>query len=231
MQKKILVVDDEIEIVELIELYLSQENFHILKAFDGESALHILQSTRIDLLITDIMMPKLNGYRLIRRIRKEKELPIILISAKNERHDKILGLDLGADDYITKPFDPLELIARVQAQMRRYYRFNNGKTTSEVLTIGDLELHQVSCTVYIKGIETILTSTEFKILELFMTHPNQLFTKRQLFERIWREDYCGYDNTVMVHISNLRDKIEDNSKAPIYIQTIRGLGYVFKVKP
>lgn len=229
MTKRILIADDEKEIVELIELYLSRENFHIIKAFEGEEALQIIKNETIDLLIADIMMPKLNGYHLVKEVRKIKTLPIILISAKSEGYDKILGLDLGADDYITKPFDPLELVARVQAQLRRHYQFNQTLTKQQVITLGDLQLDTASCHVRKNTNPITLTSTEYKLLELFMSNPNHVFTKRQLFEKIWEEDYFGDDNTIMVHISNLRDKIEENSKKPTYLHTIRGLGYIFKV--
>jgi DNA-binding response OmpR family regulator len=228
MTKTILIVDDEIEIVELIELYLSKENLHIIKAFDGEEALRVLQTETVDLLIADIMMPKLDGYSLVKNIRKDKMIPIIMISAKSEGYDKILGLDLGADDYITKPFDPLELVARVQAQLRRYYRFNEQPKKQKEIELGDLRLNIESCLVRRRENDISLTSTEYKILELFMTNPNHVFTKRQLFEKVWEEDYYGDDNTIMVHISKLRDKIEENSKKPTHLQTIRGLGYIFK---
>ncbi|MFJ8120006.1 response regulator transcription factor [Bacillus mycoides] len=227
MTKIILIVDDEREIVELIELYLSQEQLCILKAFDGEEALRIIQTTAIDLVIADVMMPKLNGYNLVKVLRRKKTIPIILISAKSEGYDKIFGLDLGADDYITKPFDPLELVARVQVQIRRYYQFTPQKQT--VLTVGDLQLHLSSCNVSKRGKSIPLTSTEYKLLEIFMSSPNLVFTKRQLFEKVRGIEYCGDDNTIMVHISNLREKIEDNSRQPVYIQTIRGLGYILKV--
>jgi DNA-binding response OmpR family regulator len=230
MTKTILIVDDEIEIVELIELYLSKENLHIIKAFDGEEALRVLQTETVDLLIADIMMPKLDGYSLVKNIRKDKMIPIIMISAKSEGYDKILGLDLGADDYITKPFDPLELVARVQAQLRRYYRFNEQPKKQKEIELGDLRLNIESCLVRRRENDISLTSTEYKILELFMTNPNHVFTKRQLFEKVWEEDYYGDDNTIMVHISKLRDKIEENSKKPTHLQTIRGLGYIFKGK-
>ncbi|WP_439875345.1 response regulator transcription factor [Bacillus mycoides] len=229
MTKTILIADDEKEIVELVELYLSHENLHIIKAYDGEKALQIIQNETVDLLIADIMMPKLNGYLLVKEVRKLKTIPIILISAKSEGFDKILGLDLGADDYITKPFDPLELVARAQAQLRRHYQFNNKPQTQQVITLGDIQLHIASCLVMKQNQELSLTSTEYKLLELFMNNPNHVFTKRQLFEKVWGEDYFGDDNTIMVHISNLRDKIEENSKKPTYLQTIRGLGYIFKV--
>ncbi|MFL0491877.1 response regulator transcription factor [Bacillus sp. 179-I 2A5 NHS] len=230
MSKKILIVDDEKEIVELIELYLSQRKFYILKAYDGEQALQILQNDNVDLLIVDIMMPKINGYNLVKEIRKEKTLPIIMISAKNEGYDKILGLDLGADDYIIKPFDPLELVARVQAQLRRQHHFNVPSKQQTAIQQGDLLLNIESCLLKKNGQDISLTSTEYKLLELFMTNPNRVFTKRQLFEKIWEDAYFGDDNTIMVHISKLRDKIEDNNKNPKYLQTIRGLGYIFKVQ-
>lgn len=153
-----------------------------------------------------------------------------MISAKNEGYDKILGLDLGADDYIIKPFDPLELVARVQAQLRRHYRFNVQSKQQTVIQQGDLLLNIESCLLKKNGQDISLTSTEYKLLELFMTNPNRVFTKRQLFEKIWEDAYFGDDNTIMVHISKLRDKIEDNNKNPKYLQTIRGLGYIFKVQ-
>ncbi|MFJ8356823.1 response regulator transcription factor [Bacillus paramycoides] len=230
MSKNILIVDDEKEIVELIELYLSQRKFQILKAYDGEQALQILQNDNVDLLIVDIMMPKINGYNLVKEVRKEKNLPIIMISAKNEGYDKILGLDLGADDYITKPFDPLELVARVQAQLRRHHRFNVQSKQQTEIQQGDLLLNLESCLLKKNGQDISLTSTEYKLLKLFMTNPNRVFTKRQLFEKIWEDAYFEDDNTIMVHISKLRDKIEDNNKNSKYLQTIRGLGYIFKVQ-
>ncbi|KOO37226.1 response regulator transcription factor [Priestia koreensis] len=229
MSPTILVVDDEKEIVELIELYLTQSDFQIMKAYNGKEALTIIQNQHIDLLIADIMMPELNGYQLIQKVREHHHIPILIISAKNESYDKILGLNIGADDYITKPFDPLELVARVQSQLRRSTELNHFKALDTDLKIGPLTLNTVSCTLFVHEEEVMLTSTEYRLLKLFMEHPNQVFTKRHLFERIWREDYMGDDNTIMVHISKLRDKIEQDSRNPYYLKTIRGLGYTFKV--
>lgn len=233
MAKNILIADDEIEIVELVELYLEKEDYNIIKCFNGIDAWNIMCEKNIDLAIFDIMMPGIDGYQLIKKAREKLNIPIILISAKNDFSDKILGLGLGADDYVTKPFNPLELIARVQAQLRRYYLLkgdnDNGQKTERIV-YGDIELDEESCEAFKGGKLLELTSTEYKILSLFIKNIDKVFTKKQIFETVWEEVYYGDDNTIMVHISNLRDKIEDNPKKPEYLKTVRGLGYKFTGK-
>lgn len=222
---QILVADDEKEIVDLIDLYL-RNNYTVIKAYDGIDALSKIKSNKIDLAIIDIMMPNMDGYKLIENIRKDKEIPIIIISAKTQSYDKIIGLDIGADDYITKPFDPLEVVARVKSQLRRYHRFTNTESKSNKITVGNLTLDIDSFRVEKDGQEIHLTSTEYKILELLMSNKNKVFTKKNIFESVWEEYYYNEDNAIMVHISKLRDKIEDKDNK--YIKTIRGLGYKFE---
>jgi DNA-binding response OmpR family regulator len=225
----ILVADDEKEIVELIELYLSKESYNIIKAYDGIEAYSKFGEERIDLAIIDIMMPLLDGFKLVKRIREKYNTPVIILSAKSEDMDKILGLGLGADDYMTKPFNPLELTARVQAQLRRYHKLGTSVELSEKSTIeiGDILLDEDGLAAFKGGKQLELTSKEFKILHLLMKNQGKVYTKRQIFEYVWEDNYYNDDNVVMVHLSNLRDKIEDNPKAPKYIKTIRGLGYKF----
>ncbi|KGJ48886.1 PhoP family transcriptional regulator [Clostridium sp. NCR] len=227
----ILVVDDEKEIVELIELYFRSSNYKIFKAYDGIEAINIIDKNDINLAIVDIMMPNLNGYSLIQNIRTKLNIPIIVISAKVEGYDKILALDMGADDYVTKPFDPLELLARVNAQIRRVYGYSNSyEIDKKVIEIGDLKLDLEAFKLTKHDKEIQLTSTELKIVELFMKNPNKVFTKKNLFESVWDEVYIAEDNAIMVQISKIRDKIEDSSKEPKYIKTIRGIGYKFESK-
>lgn len=227
----ILVVDDEKEIVELIELYFRSSNYKIFKAYDGIEAINIIDKNDINLAIVDIMMPNLNGYSLIQNIRSKLNIPIIVISAKVEGYDKILALDMGADDYVTKPFDPLELVARVNAQIRRVYGYSNLPEIEEkLIQVGDLKLDLEAFKLTKNNKEIPLTSTELKIVELFMKNPNKVFTKKNLFESVWDEVYITEDNAIMVQISKIRDKIEDTSKEPKYIKTIRGIGYKFESK-
>jgi DNA-binding response OmpR family regulator len=227
----ILVVDDEKEIVELIELYFRSSNYKIFKAYDGIEAINIIDKNDINLAIVDIMMPNLNGYSLIQNIRSKLNIPIIVISAKVEGYDKILALDMGADDYVTKPFDPLELVARVNAQIRRVYGYSNAPEIEEkVIEIGDLKLDLEAFKLTKHDKEIQLTSTELKIVELFMKNPGKVFTKKNLFESVWDEAYIAEDNAIMVQISKIRDKIEESSKEPKYIKTIRGIGYKFEGK-
>ncbi len=229
MMENILVADDEKEIVELIELYLLKENFHVVKAFDGEQALECVKTKNITLAIIDIMMPKLNGFQLVKEIRENYNVPIIILSAKDDFSDKILGLDLGADDYMTKPFNPLELLARVQAQIRRFYKLNKENNNSMLgknrIEIGELVLDKESCNLKKNNKIIQLTSTEYKIIEYLLNHIGRVFTKKQIFEHVWEENYYDDENAIRVHISNLRDKIEENPKNPRYLKTVRGLGY------
>ncbi|WP_419727093.1 response regulator transcription factor [Terrisporobacter petrolearius] len=227
----ILVIDDEKEIVDLVELYLKNTDYNIIKAYDGIEAINVIDKNKIHLAIVDIMLPNLNGYSVISKIRDNLNIPIIVISAKVEGYDKILALDMGADDYVTKPFDPLELIARINAQIRRVYGYSDFyKNVNNIIEIEDLKLDLEGCRLTKNNKEVKLTSTEFKIIELFMKNPNKVFTKKNLFESIWDEMYIAEDNAIMVQISKIRDKIETNTKDPKYIKTIRGVGYKFEKK-
>ncbi|PEX66324.1 DNA-binding response regulator [Bacillus cereus] len=232
MKKNILIVDDDKDIIDLLKLFLEMENFFVIEASNGEVALKCLEENHIDLAIVDIMMPKMDGYQLIKKIRETLQFPILILSAKSQEVDKIIGLGIGADDFITKPFSALEIIARVQAHLRRSYEFNDKavEDKEKQIHMGDLVLDHHSCTLY-KSSETItLSATEYKILTLFMGEPGRIFTKKQIFENVWSDYYCADDNTIMVHISRLREKLEDSPKNPVYIKTIRGLGYRFARK-
>ena len=229
MSYKILVVDDEPEIRDLLRLYLEKDGYDVVEAADGAQALSALQEESlqnegIDLVILDIMMPGIDGYRVLQNIRGNSNIPVIMLSAKGADADKILGLDLGADDYITKPFQPLEAVARVNSNIRRFYALGAGKQKQvEELTLRDLKLDLNSC-MLMQGERSIeLTSVEFKIMRLFMENPGKVFTKQQLFEEGWGDDYLVSDNNIMVCISKLRAKLSEDANA--YIKTIRGLGY------
>ncbi len=226
MGYRILIADDESEIRDLLRLYLEKDGYEVLEAADGLETMESVKRENPDLLLLDIMMPGLDGYRVLRNIRENNNIPVIMLSAKGTNTDKILGLDLGADDYITKPFEPLEAVARVNSNIRRFYSLGAGadlpKKVKELRT-GDLCLDPEACLVY-RGDEVIeLTSIEFKILRLFMEEPGKVFTKQQIYERAWGDEYMASDNSVMVGISKLRTKLEHNGKE--YIKTIRGLGY------
>ncbi|MDI9518254.1 MAG: response regulator transcription factor [Bacillota bacterium] len=224
MNKNILIAEDDKDIVDILILYLQNEKHNIFTAENGEEAYEIFKNNTIHICLFDIMMPKLNGYDLIKKIREESNVPIIILSAKNQDTDKIIGLNIGADDYITKPFNPLELVARVQATLRRNYDFNTEKIKTEY-RIKDLTLNTESFTAYKNGEVLYLTPTELKILMLLMKEPGKIFTKVQIYENIIGDYFQSDDNTLMVHISRLREKIEDDPKNPEYIKTIRGLGY------
>ncbi|ACX65117.1 response regulator transcription factor [Paenibacillus sp. Y412MC10] len=232
MPRTILVVDDDPDIVDMLKLYLDAEGYTTLAAFDGLAALEHLRSQRVDLALFDIMMPVIDGYQLLRTIRQDYKIPVILVSAKNQELDKITGLKLGADDYVSKPFSPMEVMARIQAQLRRSYEFNESSEPDpvSVTRIGDLVLDHREYMLYINGKPISLSAIEYKLLNLFMGEPGRVFTKRQMFEHAWDELYLADDNAVMVQISRLRDKIETNPRNPVYIKTIRGLGYRFAKK-
>lgn len=231
MNNKILIAEDDEDIIKLLKLYLESEGYIIFSSKNGIDALQMLKETSVDLAIIDIMMPKMNGYELLKEIRKTLNIPVIILSAKSQDSDKILGLNIGADDYISKPFSPLEIIARVNANIRRYYSLNSQSNLNElntvdsIITVGNLTLDTLACKLTKNNEEIILTSTEYKMVLLFMKHPGQIFTKVQIYENISGEYFESDDNTIMVHISNLRDKLEDDKKNPKYIKTIRGLGY------
>jgi DNA-binding response OmpR family regulator len=228
---KILIADDEEEIVEILELYLEKDGFQVIKAGDGLEAWELIQKIKIDMAVLDIMMPNIDGFNLTKKIREDYNIPIIILSAKNQDNDKILGLGLGADDYITKPFNPLEVSARIQAQLRRFYNLNsNTANENKKIVIGKVSLDTFNMLVKVDEGEVALTSFEYKILKLLMENSGKIFTKREIFELVWEDNYFGDDNTIMVHISNLREKIEPNPRKPIYLKTIRGLGYKFEKK-
>ncbi|WMJ81050.1 response regulator transcription factor [Clostridium sp. MB40-C1] len=220
----ILIAEDEQDIRELLELHLSKEGYTIYQAENGIEALKIFDSEHIDLALLDVMMPYIDGFKVLKKIRSTSEIPVIFLTARVEDTDKILGLGLGADDYIVKPFSPIEVIARVAAQLRRYYKYTNGHINS-TLAIGDLKLDKESFTLYKNDKVVDLNPKEYKILELLMENPGKVYTKKQLYEAVWQDPYYGDDNTIMVHISHLRDKIEDIPKSPKHLKTVRGIGY------
>lgn len=224
----ILVVDDDKTITDAIEIYLTNENYNIFKAYDGLQALDMLKTEDIHLIIMDIMMPNMDGTRATIKIREEKQIPIIMLSAKSEDTDKILGLNFGADDYITKPFNPLELIARVNSQMRRYTQFSPLKENNNVIIIGGIELNKESKEVFSEGLNVKLTPLEFKILTLLMDNPNRVFSIEEIYERVWNEIAYNNVDTVTVHIRRIREKIEINSKEPKYLKVVWGIGYKFE---
>lgn len=232
MSKTILIADDEPEIIKLLRLFLEVEGFSVIEAYNGKEALEHIQNNSIDLAVIDIMMPKLDGFELIKLIRKEYKFPILILSAKNQDTDKILGLGIGADDFISKPFSSMELLARIQAQLRRTYEFNESSSVQPIpqTCVGDLSLDHESCILYKREQQVALSAVEYKLLKLFMEAPGRIFTKKQIFERVWDDHYLADDNTIMVQISRLREKIEDQPRNPVYIKTIRGLGYRFAKK-
>ncbi len=222
----ILVCDDDKEIVEAISIYLSQEGYQIFKAYDGEQAIEMLQKEDIQLLIIDIMMPKLDGIHAMIKIREFSAIPILVLSAKSEDVDKILGLNVGADDYITKPFNPLELIARVKSSLRRYTMLGSVAPAAETsYCIGSLSVDDEAKEVRVDGEIVKLTPIEYQILLLLIKNPGRVFSTQQIYESIWNEDAYGAENTVAVHIRHIREKIEINPKEPRYLKVVWGVGY------
>jgi len=223
----ILVCDDDKEIVEAIEIYLSQEGYKVLKAYDGEEALKLLDKHKVDLLIIDVMMPRLDGIRATLKIREKQNMPIIILSAKSEDADKILGLNVGADDYMTKPFNPLELTARVKSQLRRYTQLGSTvqEDKQEVYEVGGLSINDELKEVTVDGEQVRLTPIEYNILLLLVKNQGKVFSIDQIYENIWNEEAIGADNTVAVHIRHIREKIEINPKEPRYLKVVWGVGY------
>ena len=223
----ILVCDDDREIVEAIEIYLSQEGYKVLKAYDGYEALKVLDREKVDLLIIDVMMPKLDGIRATLKIRENSSIPIIILSAKTEDSDKILGLNIGADDYVEKPFNPLELVARVKSQLRRYTQLGNAAEAAggNVYTVGGLSINDDLKEVTVDGEVVKLTPIEYNILLLLVKNQGKVYSINQIYESIWNEDAIGADNTVAVHIRHIREKIEINPKEPRYLKVVWGVGY------
>lgn len=224
---KILVCDDDKDIVEAIDIYLTQEGYEVLKAYDGDEAIKVLKSNEVDLLIMDVMMPRLDGIRATLKIRENMSLPIIILSAKSEDADKILGLNIGADDYMTKPFNPLELVERVKSQLRRYTQLGNtarSDNQSEFRT-GGLAIRDDLKEVTVDGEKVKLTPIEYNILLLLVKNQGKVFSINQIYENIWNEEAIGADNTVAVHIRHIREKIEINPKEPRYLKVVWGVGY------
>ena len=222
----ILVCDDDREIVEAIDIYLSQEGYNILKAYDGMEALEVLKNNEVHLLVIDVMMPKLDGLRATLKIRQESSIPIIILSAKSEDADKILGLNVGADDYVTKPFNPLELTARVKSQLRRYTKLGNKAAVNENLyQTGGLVINDDLKEVTVDGEAVKLTPIEYNILLLLVKNQGKVFSINQIYENIWNEEAIGADNAVAVHIRHIREKIEVNPKDPRYLKVVWGVGY------
>ncbi|MDY2631714.1 MULTISPECIES: response regulator transcription factor [unclassified Clostridium] len=231
-KERILIVDDEKEIRDLIDIYLKGEDYETIKAENGEEALKLLEENDVDLIILDIMMPKVNGIEACLKIREQREMPIIMLSAKSEDMDKILGLNTGADDYLTKPFNPLELVARVKSQLRRYKRFNRLTSQLEmenkqenILEIDELIVNLETHEIFKDGKEIKLTPTEFDILVLLGENRGKVFSIENIYNSVWKQDFMQSDNTVMVHIRKVREKIEDDPRNPKYIKTVWGVGY------
>ena len=224
---KILVCDDDKDIVEAIDIYLTQEGYEVLKAYDGDEAIRVLKNNEVDLLIMDVMMPRLDGIRATLKIRENMSLPIIILSAKSEDADKILGLNIGADDYMIKPFNPLELVARVKSQLRRYTQLGStarSDNQSEFRT-GGLVIRDDLKEVTVDGEKVKLTPIEYNILLLLVKNQGKVFSINQIYENIWNEEAIGADNTVAVHIRHIREKIEINPKEPRYLKVVWGVGY------
>lgn len=225
MASKILVVDDEKEIRNLIEIYLKNEGYTVLKAGNGEEALDILEKEEIQLMILDIMMPKIDGMEVCRRVREHLNIPILMLSAKSEDMDKIAGIMTGADDYLTKPFNPLELSVRVKALLRRAYYFNNMNKEDNIINIENLTINKNDRTVKVDNKEIPFTAREFDILYLLGSNRGRVFSSEEIFTKVWKEDYFGSNNTVMVHMSRIREKLEKYMAGNKIIQTVWGVGY------
>ena len=220
----ILVVDDEKEIVEAIKIYLEDEGYNVFHCYDGQEALRLLKNNKIHLILIDIMMPNLDGINATRQIRKISSVPIIMISAKSQDTDKIMGLNVGADDYVTKPFNPLELVARVKSNLRRYVKLGNISEGNNIVIDG-LEINDSKKEVRVDGESIKLTPIEYNILLFLAENKGQVFSIEQIYENVWKEPFDGYEKKVVVHISHIRDKIEINPKEPKYLKIVWGLGY------
>lgn len=222
---EVLIVDDEKEIRDAIEIYLISENVRIHKACDGIEALEILEDKDIHLIIMDIMMPKMDGIRAILKIRESKNIPIIVLSAKSEDTDKILGLNIGADDYVTKPFNPMELVARVKSQLRRYINLGKYKEAEGEIRVRGLVLNKNTKTIFVDDEEVRLTALEYKILELLIENRGRVYSIDEIYQKVWKEPSYNIENTVAVHIRRIREKIEINPKEPKYLKVVWGIGY------
>ncbi len=221
----ILICDDERDIVNALKIYLTAPDLHLLEAYNGKEALEAVRTKEIDLVLLDIMMPVMDGITAMARIREIRKVPIILLSAKSEDTDKILGLNVGADDYITKPFNPLEVTARVRSQLRRYLQFGGSEPAPERLVIGGIELDDVTKEVTVDGAPVSLTPKEYEILKLLMSSPDRVYSPKEIYTAVWKEKPFGTDNTVAVHIRHIREKIEINPAEPRYLKVLFGQGY------
>ncbi len=229
MEYKVLIAEDDIDIINILKLYLESSGYKVLTADNGQTAYELILNNNVDLAILDIMMPKMDGFVLTKKIREVNNIPILILTAKIEDNDKILGLNLGADDYLTKPFNPIEIVARVRANLRRFYQLNsennNLSNESTIYKLDELELDTEKLLLKKNGEEITITPNEFKILAFMMKSPGRVYTKSQLCEAINGEFYDNYENTIMVHISHLREKIEEDPRNPKYIKNVRGVGY------
>ncbi|WP_432408395.1 response regulator transcription factor [Wukongibacter sp. M2B1] len=221
----ILVCDDNKEILDAIGIYLKNEGYTVLKATNGLEALEVIEENEIHLIIMDVMMPKMDGLRATMKIREDKNIPVIMLSAKVEDTDKIMGLNMGADDYITKPFNPLELIARVRSQLRRYTTLGSMETKSNIYRTGGLEINDESKIITVDGEEVQLTPVQYKILKLLTANAGRVYTIDEIYEKVWNEIPVNPENTVAVHIRKIREKIEINPKEPKYLKVVWGIGY------
>lgn len=221
----ILICDDEKDIVSALKIYLSAEEYQLFEAYNGEEAVRIAREQDIHLILMDIMMPVMDGITAMLELRKTSNIPVILLTAKSEDTDKVLGLNIGADDYITKPFLPVEVLARVKSQLRRYMQLGGGSPRPDVLRIGSIELCDKEKTVSVDGEHAPLTPTEYEILRLLMLHAGQVFSPHEIYQRVWKDDPFGSENTVAVHIRHLREKIEINPAEPRYLKVVWGQGY------
>jgi two-component system response regulator VanR len=225
----ILVVDDEKEIADLIELYLKNENYYVFKYYTAQEALACIMRENVDLAVLDIMMPEIDGFTILQKIRETFNFPVIMLTAKEEEIDKINGFSLGADDYITKPFRPLELVARVKAQIRRFTLYNQGsKQTEDIIDFAGLMINQNTRQVFLNERQVSLTPTEFAILWYLCTNRGKVISSEQLFQEIWGDKYFNSNNTVMVHIRHLREKMKDSAENPKFIKTVWGVGYTIE---
>ncbi len=225
MGMNILVCDDQQEIVEAIEIYLKNEGYEIFKAYDGQEALEVLDRETIHLIIMDVMMPKMDGIRATLKIRESRNIPVIMLSAKSEDTDKIMGLNIGADDYVTKPFNPLELIARVKSQLRRYTKLGSAESREHVFQTGELVVDDERKEVTVDGEPVRMTPVEYKILLLLTKNAGRVFSIEQIYEQVWNEPAYSPENTVAVHVRRIREKIEINPKEPKYLKVVWGIGY------
>lgn len=221
----ILICDDERDIVSALKIYLEAEDYRVLTAFDGREALELLEKQEVHLVLLDVMMPGLDGLQTLRALRQERNIPVILLTAKSENADKVKGLDLGADDYITKPFDPVELLARVRSQLRRYLELGTQMPRPTLLRVGGIEMDTLAHTVTLDGENVELTPRQYAILALFMEHPGTVLSPQEIYRRVWKETPIGVEKTVAVHIHHLREKLEINPAEPRLLKVVWGRGY------